>query len=120
MYKVPQKKCRLRDDVQQIFKHPEYMQWIHNIAKPPCFCCGRAYYYTSEADKSEIHHIKEASSDNKDDRKVIVLCGVKCHRLGTELSAHGTPKKFRETFSIEVQRSYGDALFLRFKEEECG
>lgn len=118
MYKVPQKKARLRDDIQQKFKCNEFLQWVHNVARPSCFCCGREYYYISEADKMELHHIKAASSDNKDDRKVIPLCGVECHRVGTTLSAHGTPKLFREKFSMEKQESYARKLFEQYKEEE--
>ncbi len=50
---------------------------------------------------------------------VIPLCGVEHHRLGTELSAHGTPKKFREVFPVQSQRNYATILYNEYKEEQC-
>ena len=72
----------------------------------PCFCCG-------EYGSIELHHIKECSSDKKIHSEVLPLCGDKCHRLGTELSAHGTPRKFREVFPLEVQRNFAKMLHKR-------
>jgi hypothetical protein len=118
MWKPREKKCRLKEDIQQLFKCPEYLSWVHEVKKPKCMCCEREYYYISDANKMELHHVKQASSDKKDDRIVVPLCGIECHRLGTKLSAHGTPKLFREKFSIEYQKSYARKLFEVFKEEE--
>lgn len=70
----------------------------------PCFCCGAF-------GSIELHHVKEVSSDEKNHKRVLPLCGEKCHRTGAELSAHGTPKKFREAFPMEVQIEYADKLF---------
>jgi len=107
MYTVPQKKARLRNDIQQAFKDPDYLTWLHEDKKPVCFSCG-------ECNGIELHHIKEASSDKKDDRLVIPLCGVKCHRLGTELSAHGTPSKFRNIYPIPLQKEYAKDLYQEY------
>lgn len=79
----------------------------------PCFACG-AY------GSIELHHIKECSSDKKVHTEVLPLCGDKCHRLGTELSAHGTPKKFREVFPIELQREFAKELYKKVMENYDG
>lgn len=93
---------------------PDFILWLHEVKKPKCFCCGREYYFEGIQDHSEVHHIKEASTDHKNDREVLMLCGVSCHRLGTELSAHGTPKKFREKFPIKEQKIYSLTLYLEY------
>lgn len=87
-----------------------FMAWVHNVCRPKCFACGGN-------DSMELHHIKKSSSDLKDDSKVLPLCGNKCHRLGTELSAHGTPKKFREVFPIAVQLAYAEKLYEQYLTE---
>ena len=95
--KVTHKKLRPKP-----VKDSKYLSWLHcqNLG---CFICG-------EHNQIELHHIKECSSDSKDDTKVIGLCGESCHRNGTELSAHGTPKKFREKYPIEYQLKYAEKL----------
>ncbi len=75
----------------------------------PCFVCGKH-------GSIELHHIKEASGDTKNHRRVLPLCGDTCHRLGLELSAHGTPKKFREIFPMEMQYKFADKLFESVEE----
>jgi len=89
-------------------KEPKYLSWCHGQGLC-CFACGGF-------DRIELHHVKECSSDHKDDSKVIPLCGENCHRNGTELSAHGTPKKFRQIFPIEVQLKFAEILYHRYKE----
>lgn len=73
----------------------EYLEWLHN-QDYPCFVCG---CYNG----IEWHHVKLYSSDTKDHSKLIPLCGAEHHRLGQTLSAHGTPKKWRTTYSMELQ-----------------
>lgn len=92
------------------FEDLEYLSWLHK-QDLTCFACGRK-------NGIEIHHIKEASSDKKNHKEVIPLCGVNCHRLGNELSAHGTPKKFREIFPIKIQKEYAKGLYSQYKENE--
>ena len=106
-YKIPEKKCKLRTGTQQLHKEPNYLKWLHEVKHPECFACGKI-------NGIELHHIKEASSDNKDDRLVIPLCGIECHRLGSVLSAHGTPKKFRDTFPFDMQKEYAMALYEEY------
>ncbi len=75
----------------------EYMQWLHKEEQGynyHCFVCGN----NNSSDTTEWHHIKEGSNDKKDNKRQIPLCGNEHHRLGTVLSAHGTPRKFRETY----------------------
>lgn len=74
-----------------------------------CFVCG-------QRNGIEWHHVKEFSTDKKNHFRLIPLCGVEHHRLGTVLSAHGTPKKWRETFSMELQNSFADKIYEKYKE----
>ena len=74
----------------------EYLAWLQ-LQDYNCFCCGKQ-------NGIEYHHVKENSSDRKDHTLLIPLCGVECHRLGQTLSAHGTPKKWREVFPIHKQK----------------
>lgn len=81
----------------------KYLEWLqHQVYE--CFVCG-------EFNGIEWHHVKENSSDRKNHKRLIPLCGEKCHRNGSELSAHGTPKKFREKFSMRVQNGYADEIY---------
>lgn len=73
-----------------------YLKWLKEFAVYPCFVCGGF-------NGIEWHHVKEFSSDVKNHKRLIPLCGVEHHRLGQTLSAHGTPKKWRETYSMDVQ-----------------
>ena len=97
----------------------EYMDWLHKEEQGynyPCFVCGK----NNSSDKTEWHHVKEGSGDKKDHKRQIPLCGNEHHRLGTVLSAHGTPKKFRETYPMEVQYKYADKIysdFLQYKKD---
>jgi len=89
-------------------KEPKYLAYLHtqNLV---CFSCGKQ-------NKIELHHIKRYSSDLKNDTHTIPLCGEECHRTGTELSAHGTPKKFRELYPMEVQIGYANELYRAYNE----
>jgi len=103
--KVTHKKLR-----QKAKKEPNFLKWLHNQNNIVCFACGGQ-------DKLECHHIKSTSTDEKDDKNIIMLCGEKCHRNGLKLSAHSTPKKFRETYSIETQLEYAGKLYDKYLRE---
>ena len=90
-----------------------YLDWLHEEEQGysyPCFVCGN----NSSSDTIEWHHIKEGSGDKKDHKRQIPLCGNEHHRLGTVLSAHGTPRKFRETYPMEMQYKYADKIYSDF------
>ena len=89
----------------------DYLQWLQ-LLDVPCFCCGEY------GNGTEWHHTKEYSSDKKNHTSLIPLCGDKCHRNGTELSAHGTPKKFREAFPIELQREAASKFYNKYLKEK--
>ena len=108
---IVEKKCNLRDDVSVRVEDSEYMAYLHALGLV-CFCCRQQRGI-------ELHHIKGCSSDEKNDREVIPLCGIECHRLGVELSAHGTAKKFREVFALEVQLKFARELYRNYKESLC-
>ena len=88
-----------------------FLKWLHEVKQPPCFICG-------ERNGIELHHIKGGSMDTKNDQRVIPLCGEKCHRNGKVLSAHGTPKLFRETFSITDQEIHALELHIEYLESK--
>jgi len=83
----------------------EYLQELDAV----CFVCGKK-------NGIEWHHVKLYSSDKKNHKRLIPLCGVEHHRLGMELSAHGTPKKWRETYSMDEQNAYADEIYNKYKE----
>ena len=85
----------------------EYLQWFKDQIFP-CFVCGTFH-------DIESHHVKEYSSDKKNHTQLLPLCR-RCHTQSIELSAHGTPKKFRSMFHIETQRRFADNIYEEFKE----
>jgi len=90
----------------------DYLEFQKENSDLVCFICGKQ-------NGIEIHHIKECSSDKKNHRHILPLCGVECHRLGTELSVHGTPIKFRAKYSKEEQVEYADRLYERYLDMMC-
>lgn len=84
----------------------QYLEWLQ-LQDYSCFACG-------EQNGIEWHHVKEFSTDKKNHKRLIPLCGEKCHRNGLDLSAHGTPKKFREAFCIEDQNIQADLIYATF------
>ena len=97
---------RLKPKAQKL---PKYLKWLHEQEDIVCFSCGKQ-------NKLEAHHVKEFSSDERDDSKIIMLCGEECHRLGMKLSPHGTPKAWRQVYSMEVQLDYASELYRRYDE----
>ena len=91
---------------QKPFVDKKYLAYLHSQPQK-CFVCGGS-------NKIELHHVKLTSSDLKDDRLVIPLCGEEHHRNG-ELTPHGNPKRWRETYPIEVQREYAQKLYNEYK-----
>ena len=77
----------------------------------PCFVCGGF-------NGIEWHHVKEVSSDAKNHKRQIALCGVEHHRLGQTLSAHGTPKKWRATYSMQEQNEAADKIYADYLAEK--
>jgi len=75
-----------------------------------CFVCGKT-------DSIEWHHVKLYSSDKKDHKRLIPLCGEEHHRTGKELSPHGTPTKWRETYSMKVQNAFADEVYKKYEKE---
>ena len=86
----------------------DYLEWFSN-QDIPCFVCGTY-------ENVEGHHIKESSSDKKVHTEILPLC-MYHHRLGQILSAHGTPKKFREDYPMETQRGFANEQFNRYLRE---
>lgn len=93
---------------EKVFKDREYMRWLHEVEQPSCIVCGTYYGI-------QIHHVKESSSDKRNDNEVIPLCYE--HHLGNEFSAHGTSKKFKEEYPVDYQLYVADKLYLKYKKE---
>ncbi len=87
----------------------EYLSWLKSEASSEfsCFVCGKI----KSDDRIEWHHVKLDSSSKKNHKRLIPLCGHEHHRLGTVMSPHGTPKKFREQYPIEVQNGRADEIY---------
>jgi len=97
----------------------EFLDWLKEdfqYEKYPCFVCNNL----NTNDSIEWHHVKKYSSDAKNHKRLIPLCGNEHHRLGTTLSPHGTPKKWRETYSMEEQNAYADKVWNDFQTYKKG
>jgi len=90
-------------------KQPKFLKWLHEVRQPPCFVCGISVGI-------QAHHVKEGSSDYRDDTKVIPLCHE--HHLGVNFSAHGTPKAFREEYPIRYQEMIAEELFREYENDK--
>jgi len=84
----------------------DYLQWFAEQSHT-CFICGTHYGI-------EGHHVKEHSTDRKDHTSLLPLCSR--HHTGPDLSPHGTPKRFREAYPMEVQRRYAAEIYKSFLE----
>ena len=74
---------------------------------------AKQVYVKNFNDDLEWHHVKNSSSDKKNHFRLIPLCGHLHHRNG-DLSPHGNAKRWRETFSLEVQLSYAAEIHLEY------
>lgn len=89
----------------------EFMSWLHQheqMNRYGCFVCG----CNNSSDTLEWHHVKLDSTEKKNHFRQIPLCGNLHHR-GTKtnsnieaISVHGTPKKWRDTYSMKVQHEF--------------
>ena len=87
----------------------DYLTWLQGRENSVCFVCGKRNFN----DDLEWHHVKKSSSDKKNHFRLIPLCGSKHHRNG-DLSPHGNAKRWRETFSLEVQLIYAAGIHLEY------
>lgn len=90
------------------YKSKEYLSWFHSLGLC-CMVCGYRHI--------EAHHIKENSTDLKDDRYLLPLCSEH-HKYSTELSPHGSPKKWRETYPIAKQRMIAEQYYNQYQKEK--
>lgn len=90
-------------------KDKQYLSWFHNQGLL-CIVCGNS--------QIEAHHIKEHSTDLKDDRYLLPLCEYH-HKYSLYMSPHGAPKKWREEYPLEVQRLIAERIYNQYKDELC-
>lgn len=101
--KKKSKKSLLTKDEQ------DYLTWLQVRENSVCFVCGKRNFN----DDLEWHHVKKSSSDKKNHFRLIPLCGHLHHRNG-DLSPHGNAKRWRETFSLEMQLIYAAEIHLEY------
>jgi len=82
----------------------EYLEWFATMMFP-CFVCGT--YHDVKG-----HHIKLHSSDPKNDHELLPLCNE--HHVGLMLSPHGTPKQWRETYSMDTQLEHAAEIYAEY------
>ena len=101
------KSClKKRSAKNQISKdEKDYLDWLQNQSYG-CFVCG-------QQNGIEWHHVKKFSSDKKNHFRLIPLCFMH-HRISNELSAHGTPKLWRETYTYEEQLQFAATIHLNY------
>lgn len=87
----------------------DYLTWLQSRENSVCFVCGKRNFN----DDLEWHHVKNSSSDKKNHFRLIPLCGHLHHRNG-DLSPHGNAKRWRETFSLEMQLIYAAEIHLEY------
>jgi len=102
---VPSKTEQAR--TEEYIADMQYLQWLQE-RDTKCFVCGKQ-------NGIEWHHVKEYSTDKKNHKRLIPLCGVEHHRLG-DLSPHGNPKRWRETFTMQQQNEFADEFYKEYKE----
>lgn len=86
----------------------QYLNWLQSQVHYRCFVCAGFW--------EDWHHVKNRSTDKKNHKRLIPLC--KKHHVGNELSPHGTPKLWRETFTMEEQNKKADEYYERFLNED--
>jgi len=102
----PIKKKRITTDDEL-----DFCNWLHEEAqmqKYKCMVCGSPVYH--------YHHVKEYSSDKKRQFVQIPLCNE--HHMGTSLSPHGSPKLFRQTYTMKYQNAQALKLHLDYLSRE--
>ena len=112
MYKIPNKRCNLKNDKPVRFNKSDkkYLEWLQEQSHT-CFVCG-------QQNGIEWHHVKRDSTDRKNHKRLIPLCGVEHHRIG-ELSPHGNPRLWRQTYSMEEQNSFADYIYKQYISSLC-
>jgi hypothetical protein len=86
----------------------KYLEWLQ-FQSFCCFVCG-------VGSGIEMHHVKKHSVDKKDHTKLIPLC-IEHHRLGSVLSAHGTPVKFMASYSFGLQCEAASVIYKDYLKE---
>lgn len=104
--KNKQPKPRMKNKPKITQEESEYLDYLSSIRfKTRCFVCG--------VFGVEWHHVKFKSSDRKNHKSLIPLCFL--HHHGTEISPHGTPTKWRETYTMEEQEETARMYYRVYK-----
>lgn len=107
--KVKQSKKPSMKNKPKITEHEkQYLEWLQMQVHYRCFDCGEYW--------NDWHHVKFKSTDRKNHLRLIPLC--KEHHTGNRLSPHGTPSKWRETYTIEEQNLEANKIYREFRNEK--
>jgi len=87
----------------------DYLNWLHNVNSFSCLVCNNHIV--------EWHHVKRDSTCRKNHKRLIPLC-QKHHTVSLDFSAHGTPKKWRETYSMGFQNDLADMIYRKYLDEK--
>ena len=88
-------------------KDKAFLSWMHSQGFG-CIVCGNP--------QIELHHVKEHSSEVKNDHEVLPLCEFH-HKYSDYISPHGSPKKWREVYPIEFQKQMAKVYYERYLDE---
>ena len=100
------KKNILKKKSQNLSKdEKDFLNWLQNQSYG-CFVCG-------QQNGIEWHHVKKFSSDKKNHFRLIPLCFMH-HRISNELSAHGTPRKFRDLYPLDIQNIFANNIYIAY------
>ena len=98
----PMKKSIIKKKPIANKEEKDYLTHLHLQTHYKCFNCGVL--------AEEWHHVKLHSSDRKDHTRLIPICRC-CHTGNTTFSVHGTPRKWREKYTMEEQYKVADSIF---------
>ena len=84
----------------------KYLDWFARQNFTCCICSDTPAFG---------HHVKEFSSDLKNDHLMLPLC-LSCH-TGNKFSAHGTPRLFRQEYNIIDQKFDAIKYYEKYLDE---
>lgn len=104
--KQPKRSNKNKPKITQ--EESKYLTYLASIRfKTKCFVCGTTGV--------EWHHVKLKSTDRKNHTCLIPLCFL--HHHGSEISPHGTPSKWRQTYTMEEQEETARMYYRVYKNE---
>ena len=101
----PMKQTKMKPKRTTTDEESEYLNW-QKEQEHTCFVCGTGMGI-------ELHHVRRDSTSKKSHFRIIPLCFN--HHTAGDFSAHKSPKKFREKYSMDIQEAYADSLYEEYE-----